>query len=51
MTALQFAFVLLCLAQLVHFSRHLVILTTDLIERARADRMRKAVNWNAPRRR
>lgn len=46
MSALQFAFVLLCLAQLIHFSRHLVLLTTDLVERSRAERMRSAVNWN-----
>lgn len=49
---LQVAFVLLCLAQIVHYSRHLYALDLRLREEARTTRLRNAVDWTVePRRR
>ncbi len=49
MTTYQFAFVLLCFAQIVHFSRHWVLLTMSLREDAREARIRTSVDWKAAR--
>ena len=49
MTMMQFAFVLLCLAQIIHFSRHWVILSSSILEEMQDTRRRNAVNWKATR--
>lgn len=47
----RISFVLLCVAQIIHYSRHLYALDMRLREEARANRMRNTVNWNnAPQR-
>ncbi|WP_095590625.1 hypothetical protein [Actibacterium ureilyticum] len=43
---LYIAFLLLCLAQLVHFSNHWYLLSLRLSENAKMARMRRAVDWN-----
>lgn len=45
---LYVAFILLCIAQLVHFSNHWFALSLRLSEQAQMDRMRNAVDWTAP---
>lgn len=51
MTALQFAFVLLCLVQVLHFSQHWFRLTSNMWDNIQEARRRKAVDWKAPARR
>ncbi len=44
---LEIAFVFLCLAQIVHFSRRWFVLSADLLENFRDTQRRKAVDWRA----
>lgn len=43
---LYVAFILLCIAQLVHYSNHWFALSLRLNEEAQMNRMRDAVDWN-----
>jgi hypothetical protein len=45
MTALQFAFVLLCLVQIVHFSKHWYLLTARLQADSTALKLRTNLDW------
>lgn len=47
MTELQIAFVLLCFAQMLHFSKHWYLLTTGLWEEFQEKRRRNAVDWKS----
>ncbi len=47
---LHVALAFLCLAQLLHFSRHWWILTQRMNEEARDERIKSELNWKAPRR-
>ncbi|PTX57651.1 hypothetical protein C8N43_2322 [Litoreibacter ponti] len=44
---LQVAFILLCLAQIIHLSRHWYALDMRLREDARSAKLRHAVDWTA----
>lgn len=42
---MQAAFVLLCIAQIIHFSKHWWQLTSTMTDIMRAERMRRAIGW------
>ncbi len=46
---LEIAFVFLCVAQIVHFSRRWCVLSADLLEDFRDTQRRKAMDWRARR--
>ena len=46
---LQLAFVLLCCAQLIHLSKHWLVLNSRLRADANAARYRHAINWKSDR--
>ena len=45
---MRIAFVLLCLSQMLHFTKHWCLLTRRLMEEANDRRVRKAVDWKQP---
>ncbi|MEL6573032.1 MAG: hypothetical protein AAFQ64_15310 [Pseudomonadota bacterium] len=47
MTTLQYAFLLLCFAQMLHFSQHWYRLTSSLWGDYQENRRRNAVNWKS----